>query len=263
MSKMLTSYQIMQLEKALAEYGLKEKEARVYLAALQVGSGSVLRISQKAGLARSTTDITLKSLRNKGLVSAFRKSSGHYYSAEDPHKIVSTLKSKTETIERSLPKLLALYGESMVRPTVRFYEGKRGIALILDEILDEARELLSFGSAEDLFETVESFPVFVDKRVRAKIPIKVILTDSEKARERQGLGPTQLREVRIIGPEYSHHGVFYIWRNKVAMFSLKQEISVVLIESKELTQLQRNLFMALWDKCEDEIEKIREEYKVK
>ena len=240
----------MSLESILTEYGLKDKEAKVYLACLQVSSGPVLKIAEKAGLARSTTEVVLKSLREKGLVSSFKRKSVNWYTAEDPHKIVSNLKSKTELMEQSLPKILAIYGNSMVRPTVRFYEGKKGIKLVLDEILEEAQELLSFGSAEDLFSTYESFPEFVEKRIKAKIPVKVILTDSEKARERQQIGPSELREVRIIDSSYAHHSVKYIWENKIAMFSLKNEISVVIIDSEELARVEHSAFLALWDKIE-------------
>jgi len=237
----------MNLEKILAEYGLKEKEARVYIASLQVGSGPVLKVSQKAGLARSTTEVILKSLKSKGLVSSYKRKNINWYTAEDPRKIVSSLKSKADYMEKSLPKLLAIYGDSTLRPTVRFYEGMPGIEMVLGQIIEEATELLSFGSPEDIFQAIESFPIFVRKRMKARIPIKVILPDSEKARERQLLGPSELREVRIIDSKYSNHGLFYVWKNKVAMFSLKKEINVVLIESEELSRLQKSAFMALWD----------------
>ena len=236
------------LERTLIDYGLRPKQAKVYLATLQVGSGPILKIAQQAGLARSTTEIVLTSLLEKGLVSSFKKKRVRYFSADDPHTIVGTLKEKTSIIERALPKFMAVYGSSKSRPTARFYEGTIGMKIILQEILEEAKNLLTFGSAEDLFSTLESFPEFVKKRLELKIPIKAILKDSAKVRERKFLGPQQLREVRLIPEHYDYHGLFYVWNDKIAMFSFGADLSALVIESKELAQVQRSLFQALWDK---------------
>jgi len=238
----------MELYKILREYGLKEKQAKVYLACLQVGSGSVLKISERAELARSTTELILKSLQQEGLISAFKKKNISHYNAEDPSKIIMSLKEKSELIERALPEFLALYGSNRPRPVVRFYIGKAGMRIILKEILNEAKELLSFGSADDLFTTLEDFHEFVKNRVRLKIPIKVILCNSDLAHERKRLGGQEFRQVKIISSEYGHHGLIYIWADKIAMFSLKNELNAVLIESRELAQVQKSLFLSLWDR---------------
>ena len=238
------------LERTLIDYGLRPKQAKVYLATLQVGSGPILKIAQQAGLARSTTELVLESLLDRGLVSSFKKKRVRYFSADDPHTIISSLKEKTAIIERALPKFMAVYGSTKSRPAVRFYEGKAGMQIILQEILDEAKSLFSFGSAEDLFSTLESFPEFVKKRLELKIPIKVILRDSPKARERQVLGPQQLREVRLVSPDYDYHGMFYIWNDKIAMFSFGDDLTALIIESAELAQMQKAAFQVMWDSLE-------------
>jgi sugar-specific transcriptional regulator TrmB len=238
----------MDLDKTLIEYGLKEKQALVYLACLQVGSGSILKIAERAGLARSTTELELKALQQKGLVSSYKKRTVHHYTADDPHKIIYSLKEKTELIQRTLPKFMAMYASSRNKPSVSFYEGRLGMKLVLDQMLAEARELFCFSSADDLFAILEEWPEFVKERVKLKIPVKVILRDSEKARERKQLGVLELREVRLIGPEYDYHGMIYVWGNKIGMFSFRDDLMAVLVESKELAEVQKSLFLALWNK---------------
>src|SRR3989344_6820455 len=239
------------LERTLIDYGLRPKQAKVYLATLEVGSGPILKIASQAGLARSTTEIVLVSLLEKGLVSSFKKKRVRYFSADDPHTIVSSLKEKTTIMERALPKFMAVYGSKKSRPTVRFYEGKKGMKIILDEILNEAERLISFGSPADLFATLEDFPEFVKKRVELKIPVKVIMRDSPKARERKALAPQQLREVRLMSEDYEYHGLFYIWNDKIAMFSFGEDLSAIVIESKELTEMQKAAFNFMWDNLSD------------
>ena len=240
----------MSLEKILKEYGLKEKHARVYLACLELGSGSVLRISQKAGRPRSTTEVILNSLQEKGFVSSFKKKNARYFSTEDPKTIIANAKTKAELLEKALPEFRELYARSSIIPTVRFYHGKDGMRTVLHEILDDtlAKELLAFSSVDDVFALLgKDFTNFVQKRVRRGMRSRVILRESEKAWERVRLGQTELRQVKLISPRYEHHGLSYIWGNKIAMMSLKNEWSVLIIESEELAQSQKMLFEALWD----------------
>ena len=57
------------LEKYLQDIGLNEKESKVYLALLAVDNSSVLDLSKKTELNRSTTYVVLETLAKKGLVS--------------------------------------------------------------------------------------------------------------------------------------------------------------------------------------------------
>ncbi len=240
----------MSLQKTLEEYGLKEKHARVYLACLELGSGSILKISQKAGLPRSTTEVILVALLGKGFVSSFKKRNIKYFSTEDPKKIVASVKARAELLERALPDFRELYARSNIIPTVRFYHGKESMKIVFDEILTDksVHELLAFSSVDDIFELLgKKFVGFVQKRVTRGMRSRVILRESPRAWERVRLGGSELREVKLISHGYEHHGLFYIWGNKIAMISLKNEWSVLIIESEELAKSQRMLFEALWD----------------
>jgi HTH-type transcriptional regulator, sugar sensing transcriptional regulator len=238
----------MKLEKVLANFGLTEKQAQVYLACLELGSAPVNDIARKAQVARSTCYDLLETLRNQGIASTFIKKKTRYYSVEDPQKLVSLARDRATNLSESLPQLEALYGLARERPKVRFYQGKAGMKLILEEILaDKPKEILNFGSAEELFITLQDyFPKFVAKRIKAKILARVILRDSPKARERQKLGPQQLRVVKIISKEFKHQGMVMVWRNKIAYFSFTKDYIAVVIESKELADIQQSMFEYMW-----------------
>ncbi|TSC76638.1 MAG: transcriptional regulator TrmB [Parcubacteria group bacterium Gr01-1014_31] len=238
----------MNLEQTLKDFGLTEKQAKVYLACLELGSASVQKISRKSGLPRSTCYELLERLCQQGFASTYKKKNIQYYGAEDPQKVIVLAKDKVELLEQAFPELRALYGAAKHRPTVRFYQGTLGMKLILEEILAEAREVRSFGAAEDLFTTLDKiFPEFVKKRVQKKISVQVILRESPKARERQQLGPQHLRVVKIIPESYRYHGNIFIWGNKIAMFSFRKDLVALVVESDELTQVQTAMFDALWN----------------
>lgn len=237
----------MSLEKTLKEYGLKEKHAKVYLACLELGSGSVLKISQKATLPRSTTEVILNALQEKGFVSSFKKKKARYFSTEDPKKIIGTAKAKAELLEKALPEFRKLYARSNIVPTVRLYHDQQGMKLVLREILDEADALIGFGAVDDVYRVLgDYFPSFTNERIRRKIPLRVILRDTPLARQRQELGPKQLREVRLIQSDSPCSSITFIWTNKVAMFSLQEDMITLVIESTELSAIQRAMFELIW-----------------
>lgn len=60
-------------EKILQELGLTEIEAKIYLASLELGTDTVLKIAKKAEVKRPTAYIALDSLFSKGFVSKSKK----------------------------------------------------------------------------------------------------------------------------------------------------------------------------------------------
>lgn len=238
----------MNLEKTLENYGLNEKEAKIYLACLELGSASVQKISQKAFIPRSTVYEILDNLQRKGFVSNFLKKKVKYFSVEAPQKVIGLTKEKLEVLEQALPQLNALYGEAKTRPTVRLYQGRDQMKIILKEILAEANELLAFAASDDLFATLgDWWPEFLRQRIKRKMPARVIMRESEKAKERQRLGPGELREVRLIPGEYQYHGMTIIWKGKIAMLSFKEDLVALVVESKELAEMQKAMFEVIWD----------------
>lgn len=238
----------MQIKQVLGQLGLNDRHATIYLACLEIGSASIQKISAKSGFARSTCEAVLKSLREKGFVTAFQKKRTRYFSPEDPKKIVALAREKVSLLEEALPQFSARYFKGDILPTVRLYQGETGIKGILQEILLEAKELISFGSIEDIYAALgDSFPKFTAERVKKGIRTKVILRDSPFAKERQRLGPKQLREVRLVPETYQYSSVAFIWNNKVALCSLKEGVIALVVESNELANIQRAMFNFIWE----------------
>lgn len=236
------------IERTLTEHGLSSKETAIYLATLELGSGSILAISQHAHMPRSSTEVVLGRLQKQGLVSSFRRKRVKHFSAEDPRKLLHDAQQRTDRLKDIVPGLTNLFGTTKVRPVVRCYEGKAGVRVILNEILDEAKELITLSSTLDLYKTLTAeYPDFVKERVARKIPVKAISRDSPFARQRQKLGPQELREIRILQESIEYHGMIYVWNDKVAMFSLTKDLIGLIIESKELANAQRAMLQLIWN----------------
>lgn len=238
----------MQIKSVLKQLGLNERHGTIYLACLGLGTASIQKISLKSGFARSTCESVLKSLQEKGFVTSFKKKSTRVYSPEDPKKLVLISKAKTKLLEDSLPEFSARYFRGNILPTVRLYQGEAGAESVLQEVLDEAKELRSFGSIDDIFKVIgDYFNKFIETRIKRGIPLKTILHDTPLAKERQRTGPQQLREVRLAPAHYSYSSLTFIWNEKVAMFSFNDGVTALVIESKEMAQIQGGMFDLIWD----------------
>lgn len=239
----------MNIKVVLKQLGLNDRHATIYLACLELGSASIQKISIKSGFARSTCEAVLKSLQEKGFVTSFQKKKTRYYSPEDPKKLLVLIQEKAKTLEEALPQFSARYFKGGVLPTVRLYQGETGIKNVLQEILAEAKDLVSFGSIDDIQAALgDFFPKFTAERIKKKIPLRVILRNSPLAKKRQELGPQELRQVRLIPEEYECSSVTFIWNNKVAMCSLKEGVVAFVVESNELANIQRAMFELIWNK---------------
>ncbi len=237
----------MTLENVLKEQGLKERYIKVYLACLELGSESIQTISRKAGVPRSTCGIVLEFLKQKGFVSSYKKKTIRHYSVEDPKKILSQIKQKAKIFEESLPQFSAFYGKNKILPSARLYEGKEGIKLVLNEVLIDRTDLCTFTSVSDLFKLIgDDFKNYIKKRVELGIRTRVIAPDSEDAREQLRTEVQELREVRIIPNTFKHTTHIWMWGHKIAMLSLKNNITALVIENQELADGQRSLFELAW-----------------
>lgn len=239
----------MKLINDLEILGLSQKEAEVYLACLHLGSGNVSRLTQRASLPKSTVIDTLKSLIKKGLVDVYIKGRRKHYSVVNPEALNEKIKKQLVLIEEVLPQLKAFYNFSSTKPKVRFYEGEEGLRLIMNEIIKEAKDLIAFGSAADIFTILpDYFPKFSHERAKKGIPLRVIFRDSPKAHERQTLDKQELRSSKIIQSQIPFSALFWSWQNKLVMITFKKDVAVVLIEDEEIAQTFRSFFEFLWSK---------------
>ena len=99
-------------EKLLQSLGLSDKESSVYLALLELGASSVLRIAEKADVKRPTAYVVLEALMEKELVKEIKKKTTTLYVAEDPEAFAARLKQNLERFNEMLPAFKDQYDAS-------------------------------------------------------------------------------------------------------------------------------------------------------
>jgi HTH-type transcriptional regulator, sugar sensing transcriptional regulator len=147
----------MALTQELLTLGLSNKEADVYLSALQLGYASVQDISKKASINRTTAYTHIKNLISRGLISVVERYGKLCYIAEKPMKLRAIheqqekeVKRRRDVLEDIMPELESLYNLAKEKPTVKYYEHTpENIKLMRKEVSDlRAKEMYNIFNYE-------------------------------------------------------------------------------------------------------------------
>ena len=170
--------------------GLSEKEAKVYLAALQLGGRTAQDIGKKAGVNRATTYVILLAMIKKGLASSFTKGKKTFFAAEPPEQLDHILRKREEAIfeqrrdlEKMIPELRALYNRAEAKPKIRFFEGYDGVRSMIEEVTRTAPKGAHLSEFLALDEAVAAFPNYAALTsfhlLKRKLAARVIYTHAD------------------------------------------------------------------------------------
>lgn len=244
------------LELKLRELGLAEKEAKVFLASLELGCNTVQEIAKKADINRATTYVIIEKLMKKGLMSSVEKGKKTFFQTEDPKRLLTLLeeqeeglKRKEEEFKKYLPELETLFNIAEEKPKVRFFEGKEGLVAIRDDYFKaKDKEVVGFFAKDEernVFSEEERLKAF-NERVKTGIKFKLLYSDIEKNKtEREST-----RERFIPKNKFPLSSSFIIYDNKVAAVSMKGKLIGVIIDSKEISNTFRSIFELAWEGAE-------------
>jgi len=251
----------------LIKLGLSDKEARVYMAMLEMGPSSVTEISKKARITRTNTYHILNALAVKGLVSTHEKKSKMIFAAEDPERIISMLEIKLKEIEdgirhakKILPEFKAIYKNPSGKLKVKFYEGVEGIISVYEDTLTSKSTILSYGSVENEHAFMPGYiPEYYERRAGRGIHLKAITAYTELSFAIKALDKRHLRISKIVPLDFQISPEINIYDDKVAIMSLKEKFGAI-IESRETADAFRKLFNLAYERATEYDEKIGDKY---
>lgn len=242
-----------QIKINLQSFGLSEKEVDVYVALLELGKGSVTKISQKAGINRTTGYDILGSLVNKKLVSVSGKEPKQEYAAEPPTAITEYLKrriSQTEEFIRKAkeiePELVTLHAIEN-RPRVRFYEGNEGLEYAYEDTLTSSETIRAYASVEDVQNTLPNyFPEYFKRRAQKNIRIRAIFPRTAAALELIKHNGEEKREALLVPADtFNFSPEINIYDNKIMIADWREKLGII-IESAEIADAMKKIYELAW-----------------
>ncbi|MEK6825819.1 MAG: helix-turn-helix domain-containing protein [Nanoarchaeota archaeon] len=237
--------------KPLEKFGLSEKEAKVYLANLELGESLVSDIALKSHIPRTLVYDILERLILLGLVSYSIKSHKKHFTASSPHEFMRILKEKEASISGVLPFLEELHKiRGVKRPKVEVYEGIEGMKTVMNDILrSNTQEFFAYGSSRSSYEIM---PAFMDdwhkQRMKQRIIMKVLYNNTKEARVKvkQISDTLKYASYGFMPIELESPTATLIYGNKVILQSWTKEPFAVMIEDERMAANQKEYFKALW-----------------
>jgi len=235
------------MQQELVNYGLSEKEAKLYLLLLKTGETTANRLIKLSSFARGTAYDILDRLKTKGLISSFIKEKTNYFAANDPEVLIKTLEEKKTNIQRMIPKLKDIKRSIKKKPVVEVFEGIVGVKKILDDVLENCKEVIVMGSEHDARKIIKHHPEnFRMKRLERKIKIKNLLEESKTARLLKDDKYSKVKHLQQLG---SSQEVLIIYNDTTAHMIMDEPTTTIKITSKGYTSTQRMMFENLWKKA--------------
>lgn len=242
---------IKNLEKPLRNLGFNEKEAKVYLALLELGPSAVREISLKSGLKKPTTYVILDELRQKDAVLFLPGAKKKLYSAKDPDFLFNDAKQRLNQAFYDLPILKSLGKKANRKAMVTYYEGVQGYEQAMtykeNEIVEAGEMLCYFASGANVNPAMfKSIDECMDRLRRNGVRMRAFAPDHESLRRYRAEDEAFGREVKTLPMEmYSAASSIDINRNFVR-FALFDEEMFVIIENHEIAQMMRQIFEMNW-----------------
>lgn len=247
------------LQELLEKAGLTEKEALIYLSALELGPQTASTFAKKIQVNRSSVYTIIQGLLNKGLMCSFEKNGIYRFEAVPAERLLNYIDLRRQHFDECrseiyelLPRFYSLASPLGSRPKVRYFEGLEGVKVVMEQTLQSTEVLRCYSSLHRWLESplTDYIRDYGHKRVfEKKIPLKALIHKSDLTKEYLQEGyPKILFEYRFI-PE----GIFIvdneinIYNDKMAIISLKpNDYFGVIIESPQIADTQKSIFELAW-----------------
>ncbi|MBS3167672.1 hypothetical protein J4216_00930 [Candidatus Woesearchaeota archaeon] len=232
----------------LKEFGLSENEINTYVELLKAGVSTANRVAKLTGIKRSTTYDNLNLLINKGLVSSIIREKVTYYESIDPKKIVRLMDEKKDKLIKIVTELSALKESNKEQSGVSFFEGKRGVITILNDILDEKKEFWFYGSRKQAMIALQAYPDnFVLKRAEAGLNLKAVMSEDDRGdpamNDKKVYALSKIKFLKDLNQVSTN---VFLYGDKVAFMTSGENVVGIIIKNKEIVEQQRTIFGLLW-----------------
>jgi HTH-type transcriptional regulator, sugar sensing transcriptional regulator len=229
--------------------GLSDKEAKVYLALLEAGVGTVFKIAQVTKIKRPSVYVVLESLTNKGFATKIPNRKTSTYSPGDPAILAAQLSTTAKNFRELLPYLQTLMSRLPNRPKISFYDTEEAVWNIYKETSqhNDVSLISSYARLGEYFpRATEEWLRNCEKGIYKLKDWRHIISDDPKDLE---IGKRLLKlgqNVRCISGGDIHAIDLALYGNKFSITLIDKEPIIVVLESETLKRSMSAIFEIIW-----------------
>lgn len=234
--------------------GTSEKEMRAFLILLELGAQPASVVAKHMDIPRSSMYVLLDRLQKLNLVATFQRAGMTYFQCVPVKHLEDLLKTKARAIDQTLrilqeklPELQALESKLSITPTVKFFEGKRAVMHMYEEVLKE-REFYALFNPLVVKSVMPEYSYTIAERLQeARGKAKEMLVDSPEAKRYQKRFESEHHQIRLLPKGMIFSADTIITQNNMYMVAYGEEqISGTQIQNTVLAQTHRVIFEQLW-----------------
>lgn len=236
-----------ELSEILKNLGLNQKQAAVYLACLELGSGTIQEIAKKSQVKRTSIYNFLEDMKARGLLTVIEQDNKVLLVAEDPHILLNRAQDQVKQLEKMMPEFRGIFNRPGTKPRVRFYQGIDGLKKIYEDTLLTGETIYEISDFEKMFTAMEPNWMWDYPLRRAQKGIKAfsIAKDGNKAREVRSQDKKQRRETRLV-KNVQFETEINLYGDKVALLSFRRPYAGIVIEDRAIAQTLKSIWNILW-----------------
>lgn len=241
--------------------GLKDRESRIYFICLRNKGGFFIHeIAKQTRLARSTVDLNVRRLVQRGFLNRIMVGRRLRYMATTPETVLFRQKQLTDDLEQIVPLLTKLDGRKQETEVI-YFEGVEGLRRVHDDILLQTKfassakkHVFGFSSGAD---TIKLYPniqkTYINKRVKNGVWFKAIAPYVSRGVREWSKDSRSLRDVKYMPHGNSPFRIeTQIYGDSVMLYSTRNPIGGVIIRNDEIAESMRGLFALVWSLLPDE-----------
>lgn len=235
--------------------GTNEKEMQAFLKMLELGAQPVSVIAKYMNIPRSSMYVTLEKLKKLQLIEEFERNGITYVKCIPVREIADILKTRERTIEqtlreleKTLPELEQLENKLSITPTVRFYEGKKAVMKMYEEVIRENGFVAFFNPVSVLALMPEYYYKVGDMLKKNKGRAKEFLVPGPEAERYKKRFTSPFHQIKFLPKSTLFYSDTLLCRDTIYMISYGDKtVSGTGVRNSALAQTQRVIFETLWE----------------
>lgn len=243
----------MEQEELLKSIGLHKNEAKLYLVSLSLGPSSAIQLGQKIGISRQMVYTILDELLEKGLVKEVEVSGHRYFQAVNPEALKDRAEKILGEVKEAVPILKTKQAEYSALPLITVYENPLAMREWYRQYMKEAKkgdELLiwSSGNIEYWYGMDKEFyDKYMDIGEKVGVATYLIEPDTEQSKIHDKIVKRKNYQFKWFKNAWKTNAEKWIWKNQVCYLTIREHATnMIVIESKDLAEIERFDFWTLW-----------------
>lgn len=231
----------------LEKVGFDDKEARVYLALVELGKGTATDIANRAGIKRAIVYHVVERLKKRGYATDIPGTKVQQFTASDPITVLQSVRTATDDLKYMVPLMRALQHKGAEKPRIEFFDDKEAIVATY--------RMFGKSTQSRFIAPIERLEKFIPEEVaswerrwkasRVKGKEKILLMQTEKDRAFAQSIIAGGGEARILPKEMQMEMDFAILDDMIGITSF-DPFFVVVIYSEKIAQSAAILFDLAW-----------------